>query len=397
MTILVFWLFVFLTILLAVPAAMLCLEILAAISRRASVTQSSPIRRGRVAVVVPAHNEGAAMIPTLDDIKGQLRPDDRLLVVADNCDDDTAAVGTRSGAEVVERRDSERRGKGYALDWGIRSLDNDPPDVVVMIDADCRLAADAIGFLTDACSVTGRPAQALYLMTLPAGSAVSKQIGAFAWRLKNWVRPQGLKNLGQPCQLMGTGMAFPWRVIRSVELASGWIVEDLKLGLDLATAKAPPLFCPSALVTSQFAGSVGGVASQRSRWEHGHIATIITFAPRLLLMAIAQRNFSLLVLTLDLIIPPLSLLVLSLVSACCISGLMALLGLGSAPLIISSSSLASVTAIVGFAWNKYGRDVLPARAIVSMPIYVLSKFGLYGQILLGKMTTQWVRTDRNRD
>ena len=97
---------------------------------------------------MPAHNESAAIAATLEDIKAQLRAGDRLLVVADNCTDDTAAVARLSGAEVVERQDSERIGKGYALDWGLRHLDKDPPDVVVMIDADCRLAEGAIDRLT---------------------------------------------------------------------------------------------------------------------------------------------------------------------------------------------------------------------------------------------------------
>ena len=90
-----------------------------------------------------------------------------LLVVADNCTDDTAAVARISGSEVVERRDSERIGKGYALDFGLRHLDSDPPDIVVMVDADCRLAEGAIDRLAAACANTARPVQALYLMTCP--------------------------------------------------------------------------------------------------------------------------------------------------------------------------------------------------------------------------------------
>ena len=47
-------------------------------------------------------------------------------------------------------------------------------------------------------------------------------------------------------------MAFPWDVIRSANLANGFIVEDMKLGLDLALAGHSPVFCPSATVTSTF-------------------------------------------------------------------------------------------------------------------------------------------------
>ena len=89
--------------------------------------------------------------------------------------------------------------------------------------------------------------QALNLQIAPrTNSPIDFRVAEFAFRVKNWVRPLGLRALNLPCQLMGTGMAFPWAVIRSANLASGLAVEDLKLGLDLARAGHPPLFCPSA-------------------------------------------------------------------------------------------------------------------------------------------------------
>ena len=197
------WLLVILAGLLAIPTTVLCLEIVAGLVRRQVPTSPGRGAGRRIAVLVPAHNESVAIAATLEDIKAQLRPGDRLLVVADNCTDDTAAVAGLSGAEVVKRQDSERIGKGYALDWGLRHLDKDPPDVVIVIDADCRLSEGSIARLTGACSMTGRPVQALDLMTAPAGSGINKLIAEFAWRVKNWVRPLGLAGLGLPCQMAG--------------------------------------------------------------------------------------------------------------------------------------------------------------------------------------------------
>jgi cellulose synthase/poly-beta-1,6-N-acetylglucosamine synthase-like glycosyltransferase len=388
------WMLDILAGLVVIPTAVLCLEIMVAVIRPPVPLHSDHNPRRRLAVLVPAHNESAAITRTLEDIKPQLCPGDLLVVVADNCTDDTAAVAKVSGARVVERRDAERIGKGYALDWGLRHLAADPPDVVVMIDADCRLSDGSIAHLANVCSMTGRPVQALYLMTVPAGSGINKRIAAFAWRVKNWVRPLGLGGLGFPCQMMGTGMAFPWPVIRATDVASGWIVEDLKLGLDLAAAGHPPLFCPSARVTSQFAASARGADTQRSRWEHGHIMTILKLAPRMLCTAIVRANISLLSLTFDLTVPPLSLLAMLLILMCAMTAAAALLGLGLTALIISTVCLICFTTSVGFAWDKHGRDILPARAVFSVPFYALGKLGLYGQILFGKMTAQWIRTDR---
>src|SRR5262249_28274109 len=140
----------------------------------------------------------------------QLAPGDRVLVVADNCADDTAAVAAAAGAEVVQRRDPMCRGKGYALDFGVRHLAQDPPDVVIVVDADCAVAPGALARLASECSAGGRPVQALYLMHAPPGAGLRTRIAAFAWIVKNKVRPLGGQRAGWPCLLMGTGMAFGW-------------------------------------------------------------------------------------------------------------------------------------------------------------------------------------------
>ncbi len=175
--------------LLAVPVTVLCLEIFLGVLGPPFPNIPRNASRQRVAVLVPAHNESTGIVPTLEDVKAQLRPDDRLLVVADNCSDDTAAVSGSLGAEVVHRYDNERIGKGYALDYGLRHLGGDPPEIVIMIDADCQLEECAIDRLASVCSATGRPAQACYLMTTPDGSQHTNQVAEFAWRVKNWVRP----------------------------------------------------------------------------------------------------------------------------------------------------------------------------------------------------------------
>jgi cellulose synthase/poly-beta-1,6-N-acetylglucosamine synthase-like glycosyltransferase len=382
--------------LLAVPVTVLCLEILLGVlGSPRSMPLPGPSRR-RIAALVPAHNESNGVVPTLEDIKAQLRPGDRLLVVADNCSDDTSAVSRSLGAEVVDRHDSERIGKGYALDYGLRHLEGDPPDIVVVIDADCRVEAEAIERLASVCSTTGRPVQARYLMTTPDGSQHTNQVAEFAWRVKNWVRPLGLGSVGLPCQLVGTGMAFPWHLIRSVDVASGWIVEDLKLGLDLAATGHPPIFCPSARVTSQFAQTAEGADSQRKRWEHGHIGIILKKAPQLLGMGVARGNLDLVVLVLDLAVPPLSLLAIFLAVVSTMTIVAALVGLCSTPMIVSMICLIGFATALVFAWSKYGRDILEPRKALLMPFYILAKLGLYGELLFGKVTTRWVRTDRTK-
>lgn len=352
---------------------------------------------GSAAVVVPAHDESRGILPTLADLMPQLGPDDRLIVVADNCSDDTAVVAAAAGAEVIRRDDLTRIGKGYALAYAIDHLAASPPGFVLFIDADCRVSAGAVAELRAACAATGRPVQAAYLMKAPPHSAVDHRFAEFAWIVKNWVRPLGLKCLGCPVQLMGTGMMVGWDEIRAVPLSSGHLVEDLKLGLDLATIGAPPLFLPGVTVMSEFPASAAGVETQRQRWVNGHLVMIVQALPRLLWRALADRNLGLLALALDLSVPPLSLLAALVAVTLMVSGMGAVLG--ASPLVpaLAALDLVLLALALWVAWQGFGRDALaPTAGFGAIVPLMLAKGRLYGRLLLGKTPRRWIRTDRGR-
>jgi cellulose synthase/poly-beta-1,6-N-acetylglucosamine synthase-like glycosyltransferase len=146
---------------LAVPAGVLAVESLAALtpSRRRSPGSDAP--RPRMAILVPAHDEDAGIARTVTALRSELGPGDRLLVIADNCSDGTAERAREAGAEVVERSDRSRRGKGFALSFGAKVLAENPPDVVVVMDADCRVERGTLEMLARTAHVTGNPVQAV--------------------------------------------------------------------------------------------------------------------------------------------------------------------------------------------------------------------------------------------
>lgn len=335
------------------------------------------------------------MAGTLSDVRSQLKPSDRIVVIADNCSDHTAETARRLGAEVTERNDLERIGKGYALACGLEYLARDRPDVVIFVDADCRVASGALGSLALEAFRSNKPTQALYHMTAPANSSVSQQVAEFAWRCKNVLRPSGLKAMSLPCQLMGTGMAFPWEVIRSVNLASGHIVEDLKLGLDLARLGHAPRFLPNAALSSTFPSSEEGSRMQRQRWEHGHLGLIASTALPFLVEAVRQRNFNQMAMTLDLLVPPLSLLALLTLGLIGLAGLATGIGFQTGlALSLLIASLSLLFASIFLAWFTSARDILPVRSLVQVPAYVLSKVPVYLKFLLGRGVSVWIRSDR---
>lgn len=384
------------TALVAVPIATLLVEVLAAVvfTKRAASLAGLDVR-GSVAVLVPAHNESEGVRKTLLEISSQIRRGDRLLVVADNCTDDTATIATEAGAEVVERHDPQLVGKGFALDAGVRHLRANPPAVVIMIDADCHPAAGTIDRLAMACLASGRPAQALDLMISPGRASVNYSVAEFAWRLKNWVRPLGLAWLGLPCQLMGTGMAFPWSVIKDANLATGHIVEDMRLGLDLSAANCAPLFCPDAVVTSEFPVSAEGGATQRQRWEQGHLQLIRDTALPMLRLAFRQRNLNLAALVIDMSVPPLALLVLLSAAMLSFSAVAMMLTGSWLPVTFAGLSFAGFILAVTLAWARWGRDVLPFSSLARIFPYLVRKLLLYLKLLRDRPAARWIRTDRS--
>jgi cellulose synthase/poly-beta-1,6-N-acetylglucosamine synthase-like glycosyltransferase len=365
---------------------------------------SLPFSRGRrttseslvpLTVLVPAHDEENGIVATLFGILRQLHDGDRLVVVADNCRDRTAALARSAGAEVVERFDEERRGKGFALDAGIRYLEKMPPEIVIVMDADCCPQPGALDRLRDAVVASGRPVQARYLMKAPADATMDFAVAEFAFLVKNQVRPSGMAKLGLPCQLTGTGMAFPWALLSRTHLAHANLVEDMKLGLDLARAGHPPQFLEDAVVTSLFPYSAEGAKSQRRRWEGGHLAMSLASLRSLLDLA-TWRNPAYLFLLLDVLIPPLTLLGFLLVSMVIFATALASVGIAISPLVISAMNLFLLIAATGAAWLARGRQTLPADKLRRIPRYALGKLTFYPRAILRGAGGGWIRTDRNK-
>jgi cellulose synthase/poly-beta-1,6-N-acetylglucosamine synthase-like glycosyltransferase len=238
-----------------------------------------------------------------------------------------------------------------------------------------------------------RPVQGLNLMYAPPQASLKLRLAELAWRVKNQVRPLGWHALGLPCQLMGTGMAFPWVLTQKMALANGNIVEDMKLGIDLALQGAAPVFCPEAVVTSEFPLAGSAVQSQRKRWEHGHLSMIVGEAPRLFGYALHKRDLLALAMVLDLSVPPLALLAALLAGMLMLGLIWKVIG-GTVWIAGMAASLCGIFAVaVLLAWWGWGRSVVSFRELMSVPFYVLAKIPLYLSFLTRRQK-EWVRTDR---
>lgn len=385
-------------ILLMLPAMVVWLEVgLALLGRSRNRTIPSEgldnISDLNIAILVPAHNEEAVLDQTLAGLMPTLPATARLVVVADNCHDRTAAIARHWGAEVVERQDVTNRGKGFALEAGLRHLTAAPPDVVVFLDADCRVAPQTVGRLAAAALATGRPVQGLNLCPAEAGASWQQRLSSFAVRFKNQVRTRGLFRLSGVCHLMGTGMALPWDLACRVRLQGSHLAEDMQWGIDLAVAGWPALFVEDAIVTSPLPSHPAAIRTQRTRWEHGHLRTLVTQVPRLLAHALRRGRWELAALALDLAVPPLAMVALLLVAGGIAALASWLLGGSGIPLVLfSTASAACATAVLG-AWTKLCRDEIPFWTLLRAPAYAAAKMPIYVAFFFRRQRV-WVRTSR---
>lgn len=392
--------------LLFLPVATLFLEVIASLFFKAAPTpgpseQESSGDLARCppyAVLIPAHNEEKLIAATVRPLLKQVREQDRVLVVADNCTDSTADIVRALGAEVIERSDTERRGKGYALEYGLDHLaKNDPPAAIVFVDADCRISDGGLQKLATLASDRNGPIQGRNLSlaeTAPHGSrGLGTRFSEFAVRLKNYVRPLGCLQLGIPCPMTGTGMAVPWGRLQAINLGSATLAEDLVLGIDLALSGEAASYCPDVVITSALPSSDAGQLKQRTRWEQGYLLAIRQGVPKILSHAMQKRSGSLLGLALDLAILPLSLL-LALQVALTLPAFAWFLVSGNAgALIFQALSLSLFTLTIGTVWLLHGRDLLSLSDLFYAPVYMVRKVPIYIGIVSGR-TIGWVRADR---
>lgn len=249
----------------AVAAAQAALTALGRFPRRRQTPRLAPLPPSFV-VLVPAHDEEAAIAAALRSVAEQDYPRDRVrvVVVADNCSDTTAAVAAGQGVRVVTRTDETHRGKGYAVAAGLEVLHDDAFDAVLILDADCTLNPAALRKLAATLATGADVVQAsLRSRNADAGpggfvAAVGSAVDAAA--------AAGRDRLGLGGRLRGTGMAFRRSALGRVRWATASPVEDAEYDHQLRRAGVRVRYCPGAEVTASAPPRLADLCHQRRRW-----------------------------------------------------------------------------------------------------------------------------------
>ncbi len=340
----------------------------------------------RLAVIIPAHNEQLNIARCIESIAASRQGlDSEIIVIADNCDDDTAECASSAGARVLERHDDQRRGKGYALDFAFQTLMPEGFDGFLVIDADSVVRDN---FLPVMASLFAQGADGVQCRYTPLNveATLRTRLMHVSLMAFNVLRPRGRSALGLSAGILGNGFGLSAETLRVVPYTAASLVEDLEYHILLTHAGRRVRFTDRTWVKADMPTGGKGTQTQRARWEGGRLRMIGSHVPVLLKRVLSGERL-LLEPTLDLLLLPLSYHVLLLLITIAVPvGFARAYGLAALALVM-------IHTLVAIRVGGGGLRDLGTLAIA--PYYILWKLTVLR--LIGRSASRnasWVRTHR---
>jgi len=231
--------------------------------------------RMRFLLAIPAHDEEAGIAATVRSCLAVDYPRElfEVLVIADNCTDQTAAIASREGATVLTRFDATDRSKGHALRFLFDRLaqtgQTDELDAVVVIDADTVVSPSLLSGFADHLE-RGEDWVQAFDTVANAYDSWRTRLMSYSFGLINGVLLLGQTATGFSAALRGNGMCLSTRGLKRCPWKTCGLVEDLEFSWLLRIAGERIAFAPDAVVYATMLAQGGDAAAiQRQRWEYG--------------------------------------------------------------------------------------------------------------------------------
>lgn len=384
-------------VVLAVPAVGACAYLL--LSTLLSGAPRPPGRSSRnlrFDVIIPSHNEESVIERTVASARRLDWPADRfrVVVVADNCTDATAAVARAAGAEVIERSNDALRGKGYALDFAFgKSRDKGWADAVVVIDADAEVSANLLESFAARIERGAEAVQAHYGVLNPMASWRTRLI-TIAKASFHIVRSRARERLRVSCGIRGNGWCLTHGLLARVPYRAFSLTEDLEYGIDLGIAGCRVEYADESHSDAEMVSGEQVARKQRQRWENGRFQLIRSKTLPLLAAALRQRSRICLDLALDLLVLPLSYVALNVVFLALAASLAAYFDRAMLPWVwVAAACAASLVLYVLRGWQLSGIGAQGLLDLARAPGFLLWKLMLMAR---PAKSGEWVRTDREK-
>lgn len=229
----------------------------------------------KYAILIAARNEETVIGNLLESIKRQDYPKEYLtvFVVADNCNDRTAAIARENGAICYERFDTQRRTKGFALqflfenirkDYGIEAFEG-----YFIFDADNLLNIDYISRMNDSFD-EGEKIITSYRNTKNFDENWIASTYAIHWLRSIRLTHRARSVLRLATNIQGTGFLFANELVRD-----GWkytsLTEDRAFTADAVAHGYPISYNDAAEFFDEQPTSLKIAFRQRIRWSKGHL------------------------------------------------------------------------------------------------------------------------------
>ena len=349
-------------------------------------------------IVVPSHNEEEGIGRTVKNLLALNWPADKfpVLVIADNCSDQTADKAREAGATVIERYDEKLRGKGYAL---ARAFDASNADgkaqAVVVVDADTIVSSNLLQAFAARLEKGALAAQAHYGVANPDASWRTRLM-AIALGMFHKVRSTGRERLGLSCGLRGNGMCFHHKLLSEVPHDAFSVVEDLEYGIRLGLAGHRVHYAAEAEVLGEMVSGEKASRSQRTRWEGGRKAIRKQHGLSLFLQAVERKDAVLFDLGMDVWTPPLSTLAMWTVVTAFVGAILFWLDGRAMSLHLGQVMCVGLALHVIRGWAVSGTGIKGLGTLALAPAYVAWKvlLKIKGQTAPPK---EWVRTQREAE
>ncbi|HEV3462308.1 MAG TPA: glycosyltransferase family 2 protein [Candidatus Dormibacteraeota bacterium] len=352
----------------------------------------------RLLVLIPAHNEEASIGVCVRSLLGQTYPSSlrRVVVIADNCADATAAVALEAGATIMVRHDPASPGKGRALRWAMDHAVTLPwePDAVVVVDADSTADPELLVRLERELTAGHAVVQAECVVQADAASS-RQQLERVAVALRLDLRFAGRAALGMPALLSGNGMLFSRNILEQFPWSAFSAVEDAEYALRLRLSGVKTRYARGARVYAPATSSERGATTQGVRWEGGRFALIRTWLRPMADRVLRRRDWSLLDMLVDLAAPPLGMLGAAALAGTGVVAVLVVVGV-VAPwaLLPWAAATAGIAVYVLIGMALSGAPASAYVALLSTPRFVARKLRIYRRLLGGFDPNLWVRTER---
>lgn len=287
-----------LSLLLIVPALLVCiyywyLAIVALLNMKTDTLSQSDFANS-FAVIIPAHNEEEGIQATIDNCLKLDYPTEmyEIVVVADNCSDNTATIAKENGVSCLERFDKENRGKGFALAFAFAQLKERKHTAYLVLDADCQIDLDALKVFDHYLSCGATVLQSNNIPSNPDVNSMTFAV-AVGSTIEHDLFYAPKSQLGLAVFLGGTGMVISKKILERFPWQASSIVEDVDYAVNLLKENIKITFVPEVCVKSETPVDKEQLDIQRTRWASGNLHFGKTEAFKLMMKGLVKRNLRL--------------------------------------------------------------------------------------------------------